>query len=264
MGDDPPVVSVWTRPPRERKPKDTLSRKQIVVAAVELLDAEGIDALSMRHLGARLNAGATSLYWHVASKEELVELVVDEIYGEIELPAATRSRADSGANTGADSGAGSGVGSEADWRAVLASCAVSVRTVLLRHSWIAGTLGEAGVSYLGPNMMRLMDALLGELVAAGFELAEADYALAALMSYVVGVAGADAAVLTKVARSGQSEQEWVNSMLPAAKRAAEPYPHLRRLYHATPTGTDMAALNESQFSYGLNLILDGLAARLRN
>src|SRR5690242_3117266 len=78
--------SVWTRPPRSRGGQPTLSREQIVHAAVELLDEKGLDGLSMRRLGSRLAAGATSLYWYVATKDDLLELALDEVMGEIEIP----------------------------------------------------------------------------------------------------------------------------------------------------------------------------------
>ncbi|MGK8523410.1 TetR family transcriptional regulator [Nocardia asteroides] len=73
-------TSVWTKQPR-RPRTSGLGREQIVAAAVEILDANGLDALSMRKLGAKLGAGATSLYWHVSNKEELLELVLDEFWG---------------------------------------------------------------------------------------------------------------------------------------------------------------------------------------
>src|SRR6478672_5502572 len=80
----PPLTSVWTRP--QRRQKEQLTRERIVAEAIRLLDEEGLEALSMRSLGQRLGAGATSLYRHVASKDELIELVADEVYGEMEVP----------------------------------------------------------------------------------------------------------------------------------------------------------------------------------
>src|SRR3954449_2777040 len=80
----PGPPSVWTRP--QRRQKEQLTRERIVAEAIRLLDDEGLEALSMRTLGQRLGAGATSLYRHVASKDELIELVADEVYGEIEVP----------------------------------------------------------------------------------------------------------------------------------------------------------------------------------
>src|SRR6478752_6860169 len=82
-----PIPSVWARQqPAPDQP--ALSRKAIVREAIAMLDADGIEALSMRKLGARLNAGATSLYRHVATKDELMELAVDEVAAEITVPPA--------------------------------------------------------------------------------------------------------------------------------------------------------------------------------
>src|ERR1700755_2749711 len=78
--------SVFLRPPRTPSGQPTLSRDQIVKAAIELLDAEGPSGLSMRKLGTRLGAGATSMYWHVANKDELLELAVDEVMSEVYVP----------------------------------------------------------------------------------------------------------------------------------------------------------------------------------
>lgn len=83
-----PIPSVWARRTREAD-QPALSRAAIVREAVVMLDADGVEALSMRKLGARLNAGATSLYRHVATKDELMELAVDEVFGEIAVPPPT-------------------------------------------------------------------------------------------------------------------------------------------------------------------------------
>lgn len=83
--DKPPIPSVWARP-RARRAQPALSRERIVAEAVRLLDEEGMEALSMRGLAVRLGTAATSLYRHVANKDELIELVVDELYGELEVP----------------------------------------------------------------------------------------------------------------------------------------------------------------------------------
>jgi AcrR family transcriptional regulator len=66
-------------------PRETLNRGQIVEVAIELLDGAGIEGLSMRRLGKRLNSAATAMYWHVGSKENLVVLAADRVWGEIEL-----------------------------------------------------------------------------------------------------------------------------------------------------------------------------------
>ncbi|MFC5834683.1 TetR/AcrR family transcriptional regulator [Nonomuraea insulae] len=237
--DQQPYPSVWARPRRSRREQQPLSREQIVSAALELLDAEGIDALSMRKLGTRLNAGATSMYTHVANKDELIELVVDEVYGEVEVPAA-------------DDPAG--------WRGAVTRCAHSLRAALLRHPWIASVQGEAGVAYLGPNVMRQNEAILALFEQGGFTLEAADRALNTVVAYVIGVSTSEAAWLTRLARSGRSEQEWAESLWPAAEQAVQDYPRLRKLY-AARRNQDVSATRDDEFGTGLQCVLDGLAAR---
>ncbi|MCM2391364.1 TetR/AcrR family transcriptional regulator [Streptomyces albipurpureus] len=231
--------SVWTRPPRRRRDQPALSREQIVSEAIRLLDADGVDALSMRKLGARLNAGATSMYSHVANKDELIELVVDEVHGEIEVPAASGAQ---------------------EWREATEAVAHSLRATILRHPWLASLFGAAGMAYLGPNMMRLSDDMLGVLESAGFELDAADNAVSTVFAFVVGMATTEAAWLTTLARSGQGEQEWTEQVWPAAEAAVQPYPRLRRQYAAI-RGADVRGARVDKFNQGLASVLDGLATR---
>jgi tetracycline repressor-like protein len=125
---------------------------------------------------------------------------------------------------------------------------------------VASVIGDLGLAYLGPQAMRLSDDVLGVFEAAGFGLAEADLAMSALVAYVVGTATAEAASLTAAARSGRTEQEWVERVWPAAEAAAQKHPRLQRLY-AAQQGDDPSAYREGAFAYGLDRLLDGLATR---
>lgn len=230
------IPSVWARQQAEPE-QPALSRAAIVTEAIAMLDESGIDELSMRKLGARLNAGATSLYRHVATKDELMELAVDEVFGEIRVPAA-------GGN---------------DWRDGVADLAGSFRATALRHPWLVSVLGQAGLAYLGPQLMSVTEALASLFSAAGF--ADPRAALDTVLAYVIGVSTTEAAWLSTVARSGQSEADFVAGLLPAAQRAAADHEHL-----AGPTAmaanVDPAELRETKFQYGLEVVLDGLALRL--
>ncbi|GAA0284258.1 TetR/AcrR family transcriptional regulator [Cryptosporangium japonicum] len=227
------IPSVWARPKRGRE-QPALSREQIVAEAVKLLDSEGLDALSMRNLGKQLGAGATSLYRHVASKDELIEFVIDEVYGEVDAFSV-----------------------DAEWRAGLTACAHSVRAMVTRHPWVAAVLGQVGLSYLGPNVMRLSNHMLGLFEKAGFSLAEAEKALSALLAYVIGAGVSEAAWLTSLTRSGLTEEEWNERLKPITLAAAAPYPRLVAAFSAADDGADQDA-----FDYGLETMLDGLAAKL--
>ncbi|WP_404953951.1 TetR/AcrR family transcriptional regulator [Streptomyces sp. 147326] len=234
-----PVPSVWTRP-RRKEQQPALSRDQIVAAAVRLLDAEGIEALSMRKLGTGMGAAATSLYRHVANKDELIELVVDEVYGELEVPE---------------------ISDPAEWREALARSGHSLRDMVLRHPWVASVLGQVGLAHLGPNLMRLSERMLRLAQAGGFPPAEAELAMKAVISYVIGATISEASYLSLLARSGKSEAEWLESLRPAAQEALEEHP-LTRDHAAAKRGTDPARMREENFDYGLQRVLDGLEARL--
>ena len=199
--------------PQREPDAPALSRAGIVREAIAMLDAAGVDALSMRKLGARLNAGATSLYRHVATKDELMELAVDEVVAEITVPAA-------------DSG------SRPDWRAAAAETARSFRATALRHPWVSSVLGQAGLAYLGPNLMSLSERLAALFITAGFP--DPSGAIDVVLSYVIGMSTTEAAWLTTVARSGQTEAEFIAALMPAAQQAAADYDHLAEAYAAQP------------------------------
>ncbi|MER6948426.1 TetR/AcrR family transcriptional regulator C-terminal domain-containing protein [Nonomuraea sp. NPDC000554] len=232
--------SVWARPRRRRREQPALSQEQIVSEALQLLDSEGIDALSMRRLGNRLGAVATAVYWHVANKDELIELVIDEIYGEVEVPE---------------------VDDPAAWREAAAATARSLRSMILRHPWIVSVIDEVALCYLGPNLMRASDRMLGIFTAGGFDLVEADQAMKTLIAYVLGMAASEAAMLTRLAGSGRTEQEWVESISASAEEAARPYPRLHALYTTDPF-SNPERVRVDNFGYGLDRVLDGLQARL--
>ncbi|MEU4572328.1 TetR/AcrR family transcriptional regulator [Nonomuraea sp. ATR24] len=240
MSEQQPYPSVWTRPRRARREQPSLSREQIVAEALRLLDSEGISALSMRRLGGQLGSVATAIYWHVANKDELIELVVDEVFGEIEVPVA-------------DDPAG--------WREAAATLARGWRDMILRHPWTVHVLDEVVSSFHGPNSLRLSDEMLGLFEKAGFDLFEADRAGKTLISYVLGIAMSEAAALSRMARDNRSEHEWIKALWPSADEAARDHPRIRALYTAY-RDTDPAKNREDSFTYGLDRVLDGIEARL--
>jgi len=233
-----PIPSVWARPqPKPDQP--ALSRAAIVREAIAMLDADGIEALSMRKLGARLNAGATSLYRHVATKDELMELAVDEVAAEIHVPPAGGP----------------------DWRADVTEAARSFRATALRHPWLSSVLGQAGLAYLGPNLMNFSERIAALFAAAGFP--HPSRVIEAVLSYVIGMSTTEAAWLTTVARSGETEADFIARLMPAAQQAAAGHDHLADGYaDSAVKTTDPVALRDEKFAYGLEIVLDGLALRL--
>jgi AcrR family transcriptional regulator len=230
--------SVWARPRRKERP--SLTREQIVAEALRLLDGDGIEALSMRKLAAGLGAGATSLYWHVANRDELIELVIDEIYGELDLPE---------------------VGAAQDWRAASRRFARSIRSATLRHPWMVSVLDHLVAAYLGPNLTEASERMLAVYEAAGFDLPEAERVLNALSSFVIGSAMAEAAWHTWLARHGQTQQDWMDDALRMADQATQDHERLRTVA-AGYAGKDPQQAMDEDFDYGLERMLDGLGARL--
>lgn len=233
-----PVPSVWARQRREPE-QPSLSREAIVREAIAMADADGVDALSMRKLGARLNAGAASLYRHVATKDELMELAVDAVAAEIHVPPA-------------DSG---------DWRAAVTEAASSFRATVLRHPWLSSVLGQAGLVYLGPNLMAFNERLAALFTDVGFP--EPERSIETVLGYVIGISTTEAAWLLTVARSGETEAEFIARLMPAAQDAAAGHDHLMTAYaDIVPATADPVALRDAKFTFGLEVVLDGLALRL--
>lgn len=231
------MTSVWTRERRTAK-SPTLSRAQIVRAAVEILDAEGMDALSMRRLGTKLGSGATSIYWHVASKDELLELVLDEVFGEVPLPDPD----------------------VIGWRDAVSAFAYGLRGALFAHPWSTVLIGA--MPTLGPNAMRLSAGLLKTFKLAGFQGRALDQASSTLMSYVTGVTTPEIAWQSIITASGMSPQEIATDMMRMLQQAAGDYPELVTSY-AEHEKLDDGVASALNFEFGLSCFLDGLEARLR-
>jgi|SRR5579864_1803158 len=216
-----------------------LSREQIVQSAIAVLDAEGLEGLNMRALGKRLGSVATAAYWHVRSKRELISLAGDYVWNEIPLP---------------DPAA---VG----WRQAAMIMATELHAMLTRHPWVAQALG----SYLiyGPAKARRDDHSLAIYEAAGFMGARAEQAAAAVLTYVIGntLGGAAATSLRRaLSRGGGDPEERMAEAMAEVREVARQFPHLRARMDEASAGYAMAP--EHSFEFGLQVIVDGLEARL--
>lgn len=225
--------SVWAHPPRAtRGDQPTLSREQIVRAAIELLDAEGAAGLSMRRLGAKLGSGTTSVYWYVATKDDLLELAVDEVLGEVYVPEP----------------------GDTEWRVGASILANGMRAALLRHPWVLGQLGTRPT--LGPNAMRMGDRTVALLTAAGFAGVEISYAGSLLNSHAIGAATVESAL----ARGGLRPSEMVERITPLVDQVSGDYPHYERWRRLNGVaGPDPDHIMEQSFAFGLERLLDGLS-----
>ncbi|GIE99031.1 TetR/AcrR family transcriptional regulator [Paractinoplanes rishiriensis] len=227
--------SVWTRPPRSRSGQPTLSREQIVRAAIELLDAEGTGGLSMRRLGTRLGSGATSLYWHVANKEELLELTVDEVLGECYVPEV----------------------GDTSWRIGVSIATQGMRLMILRHPWVMSMFGTKPT--IGPNAMRNGERMVALLLAAGFDGVEVSHVSTLLNSHAIGSATTQAAVTTHIRKAGIDARQVVEKLEPYLDAIAPDHPQYDRWRRQiTPDQLDPERMWEDSFKFGLERLLDGL------
>ncbi|MGK5550375.1 TetR/AcrR family transcriptional regulator [Actinomadura kijaniata] len=152
--------SVWLRKPRSRRENPPLSVERITAEAVALLDEEGPDRLTMRRLAERLGTGSTTLYWHVRTKDDVLDLALDEIFGDVPVPART-----------------------GDWRADATAMLGGWRAAMLRHPWSAALLGRP---LLGPNVLARTEFLYATLAGAGFTGPHLVATAYALSHYVIG------------------------------------------------------------------------------
>jgi len=139
-----------------------LTRERIVDAAVVLLDEHGIDGLTMRRLAQRLAVTSTALYWHVKTKDDVLDLAVDQIFGEVQLP-------DVGDN----------------WRDDVRELTCKWRAVMLRHRWAPSLIGRP---MLGPNVLARTEFLQAALVRGGFSGIQLAVVTRMLANYVIGAA----------------------------------------------------------------------------
>ncbi|MEV0050868.1 TetR/AcrR family transcriptional regulator [Saccharopolyspora shandongensis] len=221
--------AIWFTEERPRRPR--LSRERITRAAVQVLDAEGVAGLSMRRLAARLDVSPMSLYEYVGSKEDVLDLAVDEVIAEIELDGAE----------------------DVAWREELVRRLGQSRQVMNRHPWLPALMATRPL--LGPNSLARSERVYSLLEKAGLEGPQLVAAVGSLTYYVQGHAAAE-----NVWRSTHRDPAGVAELRSQAQRhidgQAKHYPALTR--HAQLTDDDL----DGSFELGLDTILDGIEARL--
>lgn len=207
-----------------------LSKRRVVAEAIRLADSEGAHGLSMRRLAGALGAGAMSLYHYVASKDELLDAMIDVVFEEIELPPEGT-----------------------DWQSAIRRRAVSARQVLARHRWAIGLMDSR--TSPGPAHLRHREAFTACLRRAGFPVVMATHANWLLDSYLYGFALQDASLPFDTAAEFADVAEDV--FLP--QLPPDQFPYLNESAAAlVAAGYDPA----EEFNFGLDLVLDALE-RLR-
>ena len=196
--------------------------------AVAYADAHGLEALSMRKLADELGAGAMSLYHYVPNKVDLIDGMIDIVFGEIEPPSP-----------------------DVDWKTAMRRRAVSTREALSRHRWAVGHM--EGRTTHGPANLRLHDAVLGCLRAAGFSIENTVHAYSVQDAYIYGFALQETDMSSETPEDFAAEAQ--RQMREYEDLLAD-YPNLVEVVggHVAEAGYDYA----SEFLFGLDLILDGL------
>jgi AcrR family transcriptional regulator len=213
------------RTPPKRTP---LNRERVLRAAIALADERGAEELTMRKLAKELGIEAMSLYNHVANKTDLLDGMVDIVFSEIEAPAAG-----------------------GDWKAELRKRAVSTRAALNRHRWAIGEM--EGRTNHGPSNLRLHDAVLGCLRAAGFSVEMTVSAMSVQDAYIYGFALQQSDMSSETPEDFAAEAQ---RQMREYATALTDYPHLVEVVggHVAETGYNY----DAEFLFGLDVILDRL------
>ncbi|MFH8383747.1 TetR/AcrR family transcriptional regulator [Kitasatospora sp. NPDC018058] len=237
-GDDDrtkPQTSLWERLARPAPaPRTTLNPHRIAEAAVEIADAEGLDAVTMRRLATALGVAPMAAYRYVSGKDELIELMVDFVYGRLPLDAPT---------TG--------------WRDTMRTLAVHLRAMNLSHPWTA----RAAASALSPNQLAVPERAFAALAEHGLDPDTTMAVFRTVTGYVGGSVSAEIALLEL-----QREHGWADGDQTRAGLASRMswlintgrYPAYQRYLREATRKDDQ----DWQFETGLDCVLDGIAARL--
>lgn len=208
------------QPVQEPRGRPPLSRERIVATAVELLDAQGVDGLTMQRLAERLGSGVMSLYWHVDNKEDVFDLALDSVL-EYRPPPVDQPEG---------------------WRVEVCHMLEDWRTSMLRHPWSASLLPSRA---LGLNMLARLELLSQALSRAGVADADLNVAIWSLWNHVMG------ATITQ-ASFDLSDNDRVAAQQ-RLERLRERYPTIERSRLLLDNDWDGA------FQRGLGLLLDGLS-----
>ena len=210
----------------ERAP---LSRERVLDGAMAIADAGGIGSLTIRSLAQELGVKPMSVYHYVANKDEIIDGIVDLVYGEMELPSA-----------------------EGDWRAEMHRRCTSAREVLGRHPWAIPLLQSRTAP--GPATLHHHDAVIACLRGSGLSVEMTAHALALIDSYVFGFALSEAALPI---HGPESVPEIAEAIM--QRFATGAYPHLLEFSteHVMKPGYDFG----EEFEFGLGVVLDAFGER---
>ncbi|SNY15048.1 TetR/AcrR family transcriptional regulator [Paractinoplanes atraurantiacus] len=234
---------LWRRtlgtPQGSRGPKQRVSVDEVVRAAIEVADEEGLPAFSMRKVADRLGLKLMSIYTYVPGRSELIGLMVDEVMGEQELPPHA-----------------------GDLRERLTGVARQMWDEFHRHPWLLQV--EESRPWIGPNGSERWEWQLAAIEGAGFTDLEMDQVITLVGGFTAAAARASIAASRTAEQSGMSDLEWWEINAPILERVMTPgaYPISARV--GTAAGQEYNAVGDPSrsFSFGLDRILDGIEVLL--
>ncbi|MFJ2828548.1 TetR/AcrR family transcriptional regulator [Streptomyces sp. NPDC087263] len=241
----PARASVWLEgraprggaAPRGGGQPSGLDRDRITEVTVRLLDAEGMGRFSMRRLAAALNVTAMSVYWYVDTKDDLLELALDAVFGELELPEAESGE---------------------DWRDQLRGLAGGYRALLVRHPWVSPLIGT--FLNIGPHAMAFSLRVQELVRRTGLPPHGQTGALSAVFQFVYGFGTIEGHFVQRCASAGMSQDEYhrqAMSTIVEQPRFAEHFGRSADLLEARGGGT-VEEMRERDFGFALEMLIAGI------
>lgn len=236
MNASPRGSGIRVRPKGQAPKRAELSRDRIITKATELIDASGLDALNMRDLGVMLGASTMSVYRHFRSKSELLDAVVDQLLVVGFAPGAMKR----------------------DWREQARAMSLGMRSVMLKHPNLADLMGKE--FRRSATSLRVNTEFITRLSETGVPRALLAESYWAISCYTAGHALHEAHALRR-RRSGPGLTQDRRTQKLAALLASDP----EVKPDSVPIAADILSrpLDDTQFLFGLNCLIDGIAARLR-
>ncbi|MFD4631732.1 TetR/AcrR family transcriptional regulator [Streptomyces sp. NPDC058284] len=249
-------TSVWlrTRAPRGGGRKGDqpsgLDVERITAATVRLLDAEGLDKFSMRRLAGELNVTAMSVYWYVDTKDDLLELALDAVCGEMRLP-ATEPATEPGTEAGPQA-----------WRERLRALAEEYRAVLIRHPWISPLVGR--YLNLGPNWLAFALAIQNAVRDTGLPAYMQNGAISAVFQFVYGFGTIEGHFIARCAEAGMSQEAYYREAVGAVRDELAGHGLLESADElmAARDGDTVEEMWERDFTIALDLMIAGIETLL--
>lgn len=250
---------LWRRaleePPR-RGPRPRLTVERVLRTAIEIADADGLDAVTMRRLATTLGVAPMTLYCYVPSRAELIDLMLDEVY--LRMPRAeVRGEVRGEVRAGTRAGTRAGIRGEG-WRARLKRIADENRALYRGHPWAAGVATSRPP--LGPGQLAKYEHELAALEGVGLDDVTMDGVLGLVVGFVRANAREAVEAESALRDSGVSDREWWAANAPLLAERVDPstYPLATRVGSAAGEAHGAAADPDAAYEFGLERILDGV------